>query len=48
MGTWRRSQHKVTVDAWGHLTNGKLDAIEQEAPDFPLPGLTAPIQITWI
>lgn len=48
VGTWRRSQHKVTVDAWGHLTNGNLDAIEQEASAFPLPGLTAPIQITWI
>jgi hypothetical protein len=47
VGTWRRSQHKVTAHTWQALTRASRDAIEAEAASLPLPGLTRPITVRW-
>jgi DNA glycosylase AlkZ-like len=46
-GTWRRSQHVVTVDAWERLSRGRREAIEAEAGTLPLPGLDRLIEVVW-
>jgi hypothetical protein len=47
VGTWRRSEHKVTVRPWGSLTRTGREAVEGEAASLPLPGITRPITVTW-
>ena len=47
VGTWRRSEHKVTVHPWRPLTGVGRGAIEREAASLPLPGVTRPIAVTW-
>lgn len=47
VGTWRRSEHKVTVHSWRTLTRANRDAVEGEAVSLPLPGVTRPITVTW-
>ena len=47
VGTWRRSEHKVTVVPWGSLTRKGREAVEGEAASLPLPGITRPITVTW-
>lgn len=47
VGTWRRSQHEVTVHPWRPLTRAGLEAVEGEAASLPLPGVTRPITVTW-
>jgi len=46
-GTWRRSRHTVSIDAWGRLSRGIRDAVEAEATALPLPGLDRPIEVVW-
>ena len=47
IGTWRRSEHKVTVRPWRPLSGAEREAVEGEAVSFPLPGLTRPISTAW-
>lgn len=47
VGTWRRSEHRVTVHAWPSLTRAGREAVEEEAASLPLPGVTSPIAVTW-
>ena len=47
VGTWRRSEHKVTVFPWLPLTRAGRDAVEVEAASLPLPGVTRPVTVTW-
>jgi Winged helix DNA-binding domain len=47
VGTWRRAQHTVRVEAWARLSRGARDAIEAEAYALPLPGLERPIEVVW-
>lgn len=47
VGTWRRSQHQVTVEAWQTLSSGDREEIEVEAASLPLPGLSNEITVTW-
>lgn len=47
IGTWRRSQHQVTVSLWRRAPRFVKDAIEAEAGTFPLPGVDAPIAVTF-
>jgi hypothetical protein len=47
VGTWRRSEHKVTVNPWQAVTSGNREAVEAEAASLPLPGITRPITVTW-
>jgi hypothetical protein len=46
-GTWRRSEHQVTVRPWRPLDLTARDAIEGEAASLPLPGVTRPITVIW-
>lgn len=47
VGTWRRSQHKLTVHPWRRPTRAAREAVEREAASLPVPGLTRPITVTW-
>ena len=44
IGTWRRAEATVTVDAWQRLSNAEREAVESEAAGLPLPGLKSAIQ----
>jgi hypothetical protein len=47
VGTWRRSEHRLTVSPWRVLTAVERESIESEAASLPLPGLTRPISVLW-
>lgn len=47
VGTWRRAQALVTLDAWRRLTRGEREAVEAEATSLPLPGLRGPTVVRW-
>jgi hypothetical protein len=47
LGTWRRAQHTVRIDAWARLARGTRDAIEAEANALPLPGVDRPVEVVW-
>ena len=47
LGTWRRSQHTVRIEAWARLSRAKRDAIEAEASALPLPGADRGIEVAW-
>jgi hypothetical protein len=47
VGTWRRSEHKVTIQPWQRLSRTDREAVEREAESFPLPGVTRPIRVSW-
>lgn len=47
VGTWRRSQHAVTIQPWHHLPIAARDAVEAAASSFPLPGLDQQIEVSW-
>lgn len=47
VGTWRRSQHAVTVQPWRDLPSAARDAVEAEATSFPLPGLDRDVEVSW-
>jgi hypothetical protein len=47
VGTWRRSQATVTVQAWGQLSATERGAVEAEAFSLPLPALDRPIDVRW-
>ena len=37
VGTWNRTQHKLTVEPWRRLSRAQREAIEAEAASLPLP-----------
>ncbi|MGH2428088.1 MAG: DNA glycosylase AlkZ-like family protein [Candidatus Limnocylindria bacterium] len=47
VGTWRRAQALVSIDAWRRLSRREREAIEAEAASLPLPGLSGPIVVRW-
>jgi len=47
VGTWRRSEHKVTVHPWRALSDADRETVEGEAASLPLPGIARPITVTW-
>jgi hypothetical protein len=47
VGTWRRSQHIVTIQTWGRLSRAASSAVEAEAASMPLPGLAADVMVRW-
>lgn len=47
VGTWRRSQHTVTIQPWGRLPRTATEAVEAEATSLPLPGVKRPIALRW-
>jgi hypothetical protein len=46
-GTWRRANEKVTIQSWRALAPNERTAVEAEADGLPLPGLRAPISVSW-
>jgi hypothetical protein len=47
VGTWRRSEHKLTLRLWRPLTRGERELLAEEAESLPLPGLARPITVVW-
>jgi Winged helix DNA-binding domain len=47
VGTWRRAQETVTVQAWRRLSRAARDAVEAEAGSLPLPGIRGRIVVRW-
>jgi hypothetical protein len=47
VGTWRRADADVQIQRWRRLSTDERDAVEAEAGSLPLPGLVAPIRVTW-
>jgi winged helix DNA-binding protein len=47
VGTWRRANQDVSIQAWRRLSAAERGAVESEAASLPLPGLIGPIRITW-
>lgn len=46
-GTWRRAEHRLTIEPWGPLPAAAREAVEAEAASLPLPALRTPITPTW-
>lgn len=47
VGTWRRQQHKVAIDAWTELPDASREAVGAEAASLPLPGIDRGIVVIW-
>ena len=47
VGTWRRAQADLSVQAWRKLTRAERDAVEAEAHALPLPGIERQIAVRW-
>jgi hypothetical protein len=47
VGTWRRSQDKVTIQTWRRLSRAARDAVEAEASSLPVPGIRGDIVVRW-
>jgi winged helix DNA-binding protein len=47
VGTWRRADANVAIQAWRRLNPAELDAVEAEATGLPLPGLAGRIRVAW-
>lgn len=47
VGTWRRTQHTVRVQAWHRLSAAARDAVGSEAASLPLPGVDRQIVLRW-
>ena len=46
LGTWRRSQNKMSIETWRRVSRGARDAVEAEAASLPLPGPN-PAVVRW-
>jgi Winged helix DNA-binding domain len=47
VGTWRRAQGVVMIQAWRRLSRAARDAVEAEAATLPLPDLQGRIVVHW-
>ncbi|HET8784064.1 MAG TPA: crosslink repair DNA glycosylase YcaQ family protein [Candidatus Limnocylindrales bacterium] len=47
VGTWRRSNEKVSIQPWRRLTTEERDAVATEAASLPLPGVKGRIVVNW-
>jgi hypothetical protein len=47
VGTWRRSQEKVTIQTWRRLSRSAHDAVEAEAASMPVSGTRGQIGVRW-
>lgn len=46
VGTWRRSQDKLTIQTWRRLSPAERQAVEAEAESLPLPGNSGQISVS--
>ena len=47
VGTWRRADADLTVQAWRALSPAEREAVDAEAASLPLVGLPGPIRARW-
>ena len=47
VGTWRRANAILTVQAWRTLSPAERDAVVAEAESLPLPGLDGSVTVRW-
>ena len=47
VGTWRRANEKVSIQAWRTLSAAERQAAEEEATSLPLPGVQGRIAVRW-
>ena len=47
VGTWRRAQGNVTIQAWQRLSRAAREAVVAEAETLPLPDLAGRIVVSW-
>jgi hypothetical protein len=47
VGTWRRSNERVTIETWRRLSRRSREAVAAEAESLPLPGIRRPIAVSW-
>ena len=47
VGTWRRTQEKVTIATWQHLSRADRDAVIAEAESLPLPDIPGRVVVHW-
>ena len=47
VGTWRRANAKLSIQAWRSLTPAERTAVEAEAASLPLPGVQGRIVVRW-
>lgn len=47
VGTWRRAQADVSIEAWRPMSPGERASVEAEAASLPLPDLRTPIRVRW-
>jgi hypothetical protein len=47
VGTWRRAQRTVTIQAWKPFSRAAREAVSAEAESLPLPGPGGPVVVQW-
>ena len=48
VGTWRRANTDVAIEAWRQLSRDEREAVEAEAESLPLSGLEGRIRANWV
>jgi hypothetical protein len=48
VGTWRRADRDVAIQAWRRFSRVEREAVQAEAESLPLPGVRARIQVRWV
>jgi hypothetical protein len=48
VGTWQRSEAKVTLRPWRRLSSAERAAVDAEAASLPLPGKMGRMVIAWM
>jgi len=47
VGTWRRADSRLTIEAWRRLLPSEREAVEAEAQTLPLPGVAGGLEVNW-
>ena len=48
VGTWRRADANIDIQAWRRLEPAEHEAVVAEAASLPLPGVTGRLRVSWI
>jgi hypothetical protein len=48
VGTWRRAQHKMTIQLWRKLSRTAREAVVAEADSLPLPDVAGRVVVDWL
>ncbi len=47
VGTWRRADSRLTIEAWRTLSPTEQEAVEAEAQTLPLPDVARGLEVSW-